>query len=434
MFHLGWFLNGTSVPAFGRPWSGNIGRQWRSAELFIDLARAMERAAFDYVLVEDNAFVGDRYQDSMELYLKHAFQTPRQDPVVVATLLLANTRHLGVIPTIGTYAYHPYLMARMIGSLDQLGEGRAGCNLVTGTSDRAAQNYGLDAMEEHDLRYEKAEEFIEVARRLWSSWEPDAVLADRIGGTFAEHKKVHRIDYEGRWFSSRGPLNSGPVSEGGPVVAQAGASPRGRDFAAKYADTIISSFSSTDAMRGYRVDVRERVAAAGRDPDDVKILFTLSPHVCATDDEAEIRRREARRELEENVEVELAKLSKSSDVDFDLLPLDVPLGEVDFETNGTQSLRYMFDRYRDKTLREAVVERGIAPGTNLYGTPDTIAHEMIELADEIGGDGFLIATNGVTRHVIAEVTDGLVPRLQDLGAVRRDYEPGATLRENLTAF
>ncbi len=214
-FHLGWFCNGSSVPAWNQPFSGNIGQSWTDAQIFVDLARAMERACFDYLLIEDNTFVGDRYGDSMELYLKGAMQTPRQDPMIVASVVMQHTKNLGIVPTAGTFAYHPYLLARMVGSLDQLSGGRIGVNIVTGTSDRALQNYGFPGMDEHDRRYEQAEDLMGAATAVWDSWEADAVVADPESGYWADHRKVHRVDYQGAYFSTRGPLNSGPYHRGG---------------------------------------------------------------------------------------------------------------------------------------------------------------------------------------------------------------------------
>jgi FMN-dependent oxidoreductase (nitrilotriacetate monooxygenase family) len=434
-FHLGWFLNGTSVPRWNREWSGNIGTAWQKPDLFLDLARAMERACFDYVLIEDNTFVGNRYQNSMEVYLKYALQAPRQDPTIVATLMTQVTARLGIVPTIGTFAYHPYLLARQIGSLDQISEGRMGCNFVTGTSDSAAQNYGLPAMDEHDVRYEMAEDFMSAALALWDSWQPDAVVADRHTGVFADHTKVSVPDYQGKYFSTMGPLNSGPLPQGRPVIAQAGGSPRGRDFAAKYADTIIAIADSPAAARQFRDDVVLRLEGHGRKAADCKVLFVVNPLVGATAEEAEQRRQAKIADAGERLDERLAMMSKSTDIDFSLVDPDVPLGQQDLSTNGTQLFQNFLSRNAHLTLREAVVAQA-GGGNNapaFCGTPETIAAQLGEFAEEAGGDGFLIGTDGVTRRVIAEVCDGLVPELQKLGLTRSEYRT-TTLRDHLAEF
>ena len=104
---------------------------------------------------------------------------PRQDPSVVASLMTQVTSRIGIVPTFGTFAYPPYLLARLVATLDQVSAGRIGWNAVTGSSDFAAMNFGMNGMPEHDLRYDMADEYMDVCRRLWASWEPGAIVADR---------------------------------------------------------------------------------------------------------------------------------------------------------------------------------------------------------------------------------------------------------------
>lgn len=432
-FHLGWFVNGTSVQGWGQPFSGNIGTQWQSADIFKDLARAMERSCFDYMLIEDNTFIGDAYGGSMETYLKHAFQGPRQDPFIIATLLTQVTKRLGIIPTAGTFAYHPYLLARMVGSLDQLSEGRIGVNIVTGTSDRALQNYGHEGMADHDFRYEMADDFLNAAKSLWGTWDPDAVVADVSTRTFADHTKVHRADYRGEFYSTRGPLNSGPLPQGQPVISQAGGSPRGIRFASNQADTIVAIQKTPEKARIYREKVRAGAAEQGRNPDDIKVLFGLWPIIAASDAEARERRKAMEREALEHIEIPLGKLSKSTDIDFSKVPRDVPLGDLRLSTNGTQSFADFCARNAESTLEQTVLKEALGNGPVVLGTVDSVASQIEEFIQEAGGDGILIGTMGLTRRIIAEVTDGLVPELQRRGLTRTEYQH-ATLRENLRAF
>jgi FMN-dependent oxidoreductase (nitrilotriacetate monooxygenase family) len=433
-FHMGWFLNGTSVPRWNREWSGNIGAAWRKPDLFLDLARAMERACFDYVLIEDNTFVGDRYRNSMEVYLKYALQAPRQDPTIVATLMTQVTSRLGIVPTVGTFAYHPYLLARQIGSLDQISDGRIGCNIVTGTSDSAARNYGLPAMDEHDRRYEVAEDFLSAAEALWDSWDADAVPADPESGVFADYTKVRAPDYRGEFFATMGPLNSGPLPQGRPVIAQAGGSPRGREFASKHADTIIAIADSAQKAKEFRDDVRARLEGHGRKPDECKVLFVVYPLIGASMSEAQEKFQAKVRDASERLDERLAMMSKSTDIDFSLVDPDVPLGEQDLSTNGTQLFRSFLARNAHLTLRQAVVEQAAATnGPAFIGTPDSVAGQMAEFVEEVGGDGFLIGTDGVTRRVIAEICDGLMPVLQRRGLTRAGYAH-TQLRDHLLEF
>jgi alkanesulfonate monooxygenase SsuD/methylene tetrahydromethanopterin reductase-like flavin-dependent oxidoreductase (luciferase family) len=197
-FHLGLFLQGSSAQAWGEPWTGRIGETWAVPELFVDVARALERACFDYVLLEDSSYVGESYAGSREIYLRNGIAVPRQDPSVVATLMIAATSRIGIVPTFATFAYHPYLLARLMATLDQVSSGRAGWNMVTGSSDYAARNFGLEGLPEHDLRYDMADEYMEVVNRLWDSWEPGAIVADPAAGVLVDHEKVHQVDFRGR--------------------------------------------------------------------------------------------------------------------------------------------------------------------------------------------------------------------------------------------
>src|SRR6185503_13612992 len=165
----------------------------------------------------------------------------------------------------------------IIGTLDQISGGRAGWNMVTGSSDFSARNFGMDKLPEHDLRYDMAQEYMEICQQLWASWEPGAIVADRKTGVLIDHSKVHTIDFEGQYYRSRGPLNSGPCPQGQPVIAQAGGSERGRRFAAQHADTIVAHVKGIDQMKWYRDDIRAKMAACGRNPDSCKVLFLISP-------------------------------------------------------------------------------------------------------------------------------------------------------------
>ena len=143
-FHLAWFLQGSSIQAWGEPWTGNISDDWMSCDMFLDLARGCERACMDYMLLEDSIYVGETWQNSRDMYLKNGMSIPRQEPTVVATLMAAATTRLGIVPTLSTFAYAPYLVARIVGTLDQVSGGRGGWNMVTGSSDLSAKNFGME--------------------------------------------------------------------------------------------------------------------------------------------------------------------------------------------------------------------------------------------------------------------------------------------------
>jgi FMN-dependent oxidoreductase (nitrilotriacetate monooxygenase family) len=434
-FHLGWFLHGSSAQAWGEPWTGAIGRGWRVPELFCDMARALERACFDYLLIEDSSYIGESFGGSREIYLRNGLSVPRQDPSVIATLMAAATSRIGIVPTLSTFAYPPYLLARLVASLDQVSNGRIGWNMVTGSSDFAAMNYGMPGMPEHDLRYDMADEYMAAVNALWDSWEPGAILADTDSGILVDHTKVHAVDFEGKWFKTRGPLNSGPCVQGRPVIAQAGGSARGRRFAAQHADTIVASVKGVAGMRAYRDDVRAHAAAAGRNPDDIKVLFTVAPELGDTMEEAALRHRQRLARAEAQVPNILAHFGKITNIDFGKYDLDTPVDQLNLWTNGHQQLLEEFRNFAGKrSLRQAMYAYRGNPGSiELIGTPDAVASQMAEAMQEAGGDGFLISLGNVSRRSIAEIADGLVPALQARGLARKAYE-FAHFRDNLRAF
>jgi long-chain alkane monooxygenase len=424
-FHLAWFIgNSFGVHGWQDPWGGAGPINWWDASLQVDLARAAERASLDFVFFEDSVFVPDNYGSKMDFYLKRALRAPKNDPMPLVPLMAQATQHLGLIPTISTSFYPPYLLARLIATLDLMSEGRVGCNFVTSTSMRAAQNFGLDEHIEHDTRYEMADEFVDLVKKLWNSWEPDAVVMDEEGGMFVDPSKVHVVDHQGRYYRSRGPLNTARPPQGQPVLAQAGGSPQGRDFAAKHMDVVIAAVSTVEEMKSYREDLRARLVANGRDPDSCKLMFQVIPVFADTNEEA----RELLKVRRRSPELVLAGMSSLFDIDFASIDIDAPLEGL--STNGQQGT---FKRFmsKGKTLRE--IAQNFRFGLeDICGTPESVAGQLAELMEEAGGDGFVVA-GPLTRRYIAEVTDGLVPVLQRKGLVRDGYSH-AHFRDNLMEF
>jgi FMN-dependent oxidoreductase (nitrilotriacetate monooxygenase family) len=439
VFHLAWFLgNGYGIQPWNTTrgvWNGTSARDWVKPDIYVDLTTSLERAGFDYLLIEDTTSIDDTYGGSMETTLARGFMAPKNDPLPLVPLLTAATRHIGVVPTISTSFYHPYTAARVMTTLDHLTEGRVGINIVTSVNHRAAQNFGFDKHHEHDLRYEMAHEWLDVAGRLWESWDPDAIVIDEDANVYADHAKVHPIDFKGRWFSSRGPLNTIPGPQRRPVVAQAGSSAQGRGLAAEYADTMLALVTSVEAMKTFRDDVRERMIDQGRKPDSCKILFLVTPIIAETDEQAreEQERRKQAAWSPQMIEQALWYMSYQSggEVDFGSYDLDAPMPQV--VGNGEQSV---IDAYvkgsAEKTLREIAATRLLGNVGDLVGSPDTVAGKMGEIMEEVGGDGFIIYGD-VTRRSISAVTDGLAPALRRRQLIRPSYDDG-TFRDNLLAF
>lgn len=434
MFHLGWFAGyGFGVYGWNEQWSGNVAKDVANPQLFVDAATSLERAGFDYLMLEDSSVVPDVFGGSLEYSLRTAIV--RHDPMPLVPLLAAATRHLGIIATAATPFYPPFLAARLMSTLDHLTEGRVGMNLVTASPHAAAQNYGYDQHFEHDLRYEMADEWVQAVKALWDTWDADALSLDTSTGVFADHTKVRHADFSGEFYKTRGPLNTVPSPQGHPVLCQAGGSPKGRDLGAKNADTLIAAAPGVAAMKEYRDDIRRRAAGFGRNPDDLKVLFLVTPVLADTDEEAWAKKGRMEAASKENIDAQLANLSYTSGFDFAQFDLDEPLPtELKGKSNGHQSVIEAFLAAADgKTLREALpAQRATTGSVELVGSPETVAAQMEEAAEEAGGDGFLIGLP-VTRKNLTEVCDGLAPALRRRGLIREGYEHD-TFKENLLAF
>jgi alkanesulfonate monooxygenase SsuD/methylene tetrahydromethanopterin reductase-like flavin-dependent oxidoreductase (luciferase family) len=278
-----------------------------------------------------------------------------------------------------------------------------------------------------------ADEYIDIVDQLWKSWDPDAIVADAETGMLVDNERVRQIDFKGKYYSSRGPLNCGPAPQGRPVIAQAGGSARGRQFASQHADTIVASVVGATAMRDYRDDVRARMAAHGRDPDTCKVMFLVTPIIAGTVAEARAIQAERRAEAAKQIDIKMAFLGKITNIDFAKFDLDAPI--ADLTTNGHQQLLDDFKKAAgNKTLRQAIVSFDHnGDGVELLGSPDDVAAQMGEVMQEVGGDGFLFSLPNLHRRTLAEIEDGLAPALQKRGLMRKAYSH-AQFRDNLLEF
>jgi FMN-dependent oxidoreductase (nitrilotriacetate monooxygenase family) len=429
-FHLGWFtpfgVAGWDDPLSQseEPWDG---------QFYVEMAKALERACFDLIMLEDSLSISEVHGGSREVYLRHGMMAPKNDPAPLAALIGAATRHLGVVSTLSTLAYPPFMLARLCSTLDHISHGRFGWNIVTSPAEASARNFGLQNLPPRHLRYDMADEYVSLVRQLFESWDEDAVVRDRATHTYADHTKVRAINFEGKYYRCEGPLNTVRCPQGRPTFVQAGGSPRGRTFAATHADCIVAFGAGVAGMKQYRDDVRAKAEAAGRDPDQIKVLFLAAPILGATMAEA-LEREEREFGSDSFIEASLALFGSLTDIDFSQFDLDAELPHL--TTNGEQGALDTFAQWGSgKTLRQLAKESGTSSSVRLVGTSDSVADEMGAIMDEVGGDGFLIITPlmRVTRRYIGEVTEGLVPALQRRGLVRERYTK-TTLRETLTEF
>ncbi len=433
MFHLAWFTNprahGWTANGSDR-WAGNdiLPKIWETGDFLVDMAKSLERACFDFIMIEDHVVLSNDKQNL----------EPRLDPLPVITLLGANTRKLGVIGTFSSSFYPPFLLARQIASVDHITRGRAGWNVVTSSEDWAAQAFGQERQPPHDERYARADEMLELVKQLWDAWDPDAYEMNEETGRYVDPEKFREFEFSGQWHKSRGPLNVSRSPQGRPVICQAGSSPTGRDFAAKHSDVILCSTfgeNSVQALKDFRDDIRARMVKHGRDPDSAKVMFLISPVVGDTQEAAEARYQEIVGMTPAVLKRRLGLLTLHTNVDWSQFDLDAPIPPLDPSTftQGFQGLVNSILRIgKGKTLREALSEQETT-SLKLIGTPEQVADKIEAAMEEIGGDGFLMHGRPLTRRYLAEILDGLVPVLQRRGLVRNEYKTDM-LREHLMEF
>ena len=429
-FHLGYFtkFGATSWPGDGT----EFGSQWADGSYHKELARMLEAAKFDFIFFEDTTIVGDRYGGSMELDLKNATLAPKLDPLPLLPLMAQDTSHIGLIATASTTFYPPYLLARLLSTIDSLTKGRAGWNMVTSSEKNAALNFGLEKLLPPSERYDIADEFVELCKKLWDSWEEGALVANTETGVYVDHTKVHTVNFEGKHFRSRGPLNTPRSPQGYPVLAQAGASDRGRDFSSKNAEVVLGMMTGgVKGMKAYRDDIRNRAEKQGRNPDDIKVFFLTPLNILPENGEVrEMTEADKQAAFEHNI----VMASSSLDIDFSQYDLDAPVPQDIVAGGHTSALEHMKKAGREegKSLRDLFSTGKGGSNARFRGTAQQVADQLMAVMDEVGGDGILIEGSGY-NHQLPALLDGVIPALQKAGAVRTEYE-GTTLREVLREF
>jgi FMN-dependent oxidoreductase (nitrilotriacetate monooxygenase family) len=400
---------------------------WQRPELYQHIARTCERGKFDMVFFADLNYISDTYQGSLAPALRYAAQAPEHDPIPLLSFMAAVTERIGVAATFSTSHQHPFYAARLWATLDHLTQGRAAWNVVTSINHNQSANYG-EAREDADTRYDKAHEYIQVCRELWQSWDEDAVVLDKANAVFADAAKVRRIEHEGRFFRSRGPLNVVRSPQCGPAILQAGTSAKGRDFAARYADAIFAIQPRAEDAAAYYASIKGRMAELGRDPNECKILFGAQPILGASEAEA----KERQDEHNALVPLEAGLTILSAHVDFDLakLPLDTAMATRTEPELQRMKTRFVRGDGSSLTLAEVAQRHGQSVGLPQFvGTPESVADQLEAFVDAAGGDGFMLSAIH-TPGAIEEFVDLVVPELQRRGRFRTEYA-GLTQREHL---
>jgi len=429
--HLAWFGVAGPGGAAGDWKRTTDGYDWRTPELYQDIARACERAKFDMVFFADQYGIPQVYGGNWDHPLKAGLWVPCHDPLPILGALTTTTSRIGLVATLSTTFYPPYLLARLLASLDHLSRGRVGWNVVTSTKKSAAQAFGMDDIVEHDTRYDIADEYMALCHALWASWEPDALVMDRERDLFGDPAKVHRVDFKGKHFRSLGVLNVPSSPQGHPVIVQAGGSPRGQRFAAQHAEMAIINKTGVPGLKAYADSLRGMISDLGRDPYSCKILCGVKPIIGET--EAIARERWEAQAAEGTVETGLVTLSEQTGIDMSAYDLDAPL-PPGLKGPGMQSkLPEYFRDGATPTLRQIALHEARHDNFPMYGTPEQIADILEQTARDGDCDGYYLRGGLQNVAYLIEFIDKVVPVLQRRGLFRRDYS-GTTLRHHLSEY
>lgn len=384
-------------------------------------ARKAEEGKFDLLFIADGLFINEK---SNPHFLN------RFEPLTLLSVLAGATSNIGLVATLSTSYSEPFTVARQFASLDQISGGRSGWNVVTSPLEGSALNFGKGEHPNHALRYEIAEEHLNVVKGLWDSWEDDAFVGDKENGVFFDPSKLHTLNHKGNHFSVQGPLNVARSKQGYPVIFQAGSSESGKDLAAKSADAVYTGHETFEEAREFYRDVKARAVAYGRQAEDILIFPGIGPIVGRTTEEAEQKYQEIAGLV--SIDHALNYLGRYFDhYDFSQYPLDEPFPEIG--DVGSNSFRSTTDKIKQQAREEGLTLRQVAlrastPRTSFIGTPDQIADQIQEWFEGEAADGFNIRT--VVPNGLADFVDLVVPVLQERGLFRTEYEH-ETLRENL---
>ena len=402
-----------------------------SPDYYQHIARVLEAGLFDMAFFDDRLAMPDMYAGDHAETVRNGIRCVKMDPIVCLMAMAAVTERLGLGATCSTTYYEPFHVARMFQTVDLMTRGRAAWNVVTSVNDNEARNMGREGVIEHDTRYDRADEFLEVVLGHWDSWEDDAIVVDKANNLYARPEKVRRIDYRGKFLSSRGPFTVPRTPQGHPVLIQAGQSGRGRRFAARWGEVIFVNYRELETGRKAYAELKANAAKLGRNPDHMKITTLAYPVVGATLAEAEDKRA-AYDKLTNDMD-QLLLLSEALNFDFATKGMDEPF--TDAEIEGIQGMQAMRDRVlatgvKNPTVRDFMQITGRGLLSNAWvGGPKEIADMFEEWFEAPACDGFVIGPTWQPGS-FEEFVKYVVPELQRRGIYRKEYT-GATLRDHL---
>ena len=401
-------------------------------EYYQRIARTLEDGKFDLAFFDDRLAMPDIYGADHRATVENGIRAVKLDPTPVMMAMAAATRHLGLGATYSTTYYEPYHVARLFATLDLMTKGRVAWNIVTSLNDSEAENFGKAEHLEHDLRYDRADEFMEAVLGLWDSWEDDALVIDKESGRFADPDKVHRLDFEGRFFKTRGPLTVPRSPQGHPVLLQAGSSGRGQAFAGRWAELVFGAYPNYELGKTIYGNLRAAAEAAGRDPDSVKVAPAVQVVVAESADQA-AEKRAYLESLAKPIDG-LTLLCEVMNVDFAKRGYDEPFTDQELAAVSWHS-------YRDRVIQKSgkknpsvrdfveVSGRGTLREAPMFvGSPIQVV-DQLETWFTDACDGFVIMAASMPGSY-EDFVRLVVPELQRRGLHRKDYS-GGTLRDTL---
>jgi FMN-dependent oxidoreductase (nitrilotriacetate monooxygenase family) len=417
-----------------------VGRSFPDIAMYKELAGIAERGCLDMIFFGDGTGIPSAWEGSRDAAVRWGVGWPRQDMSPTIAALSQVTSNIGFGLTYSSTYMHPFYMARLLNSLDHLTNGRMAFNVVTSSRPADAANYGFDTLMDHDERYVRMEEFVDVCQALWRSVEPDAMVWDRETGHVGDPAKIHAIDHRGKYFTVAGPLNSLPSPQGAPVLLQAGGSPRGIAASARFADVIFAAMQGKSHIAKHRSALDAALLAHGRDPAGVGIFWDLQLIVAESTADARARKQQLFGLLP--MEAVGAHVSANTGVDFSTLPATFVLGELQARiVAGNASPMGLVAQLIQEHGEDYEIARDDFfehCWRSVTGFEHTIAGSYTEVADELeemfelGGErgGFMVAQPQVTPRDLVDVVGLLIPELRRRGRFRSSYD-GDTLRDTL---
>ena len=419
---LGVFLAGTGSNMASWRHPNAVADGAINLDYYRTLTRKAEAAKLDFVFFGDGLYISEK---------SHPNFLNRFEPLTLLAALAMETSHIGLAATLSTTYSDPFTVARQFASIDHISGGRAGWNVVTSPLEGSALNYGKSEHPAHDLRYQMAHEFLEVTKALWDSWEDDAFIRDKESGQFFDPSKLHRVNYQGKFYSVQGPLTISRSKPGRPVLIQAGSSEAGKEFASRHADAVFTGQATMEEAVKFYQDVKGRAAKYGRRSDEILILPGCAPIVGETPEQAEAKYREIANLV--FIDDALNYLGRYfNDLDFTQYDLDQPFPDLgDFGRNGWESATdriKQLARDENLTLRQMAL-RSTTPKPAFIGTPAQVADSMEAWFKAGAADGFMM-NSAVLPDGFNNFVDQVLPLLKERGLFRVEYEAD-TLHGNL---